>query len=174
LPQPFLSRLGRVPVPEVTLPEKIESIVNVQEPLGSQAATILPTRGLIHAYADYVRGDIAPGAELVRTAEPGPVTARWDGWNDIELTVPAPSAPTHVVLNQNFHPFWGSSLGALSKTQAGNLAIDLPAVGEPTSVHLGFRDPYSALGQRVTQWSTVVAALAFLALVLLFRMNPGR
>jgi hypothetical protein len=169
LPQPFLSPLARVAVPEVTLPEKIESITNVQEPLGSQAATILPTRGLIHAYADYVRGDIAPGAELVRTGDS--VTARWNGWNDIELTLPGSAEPTHVELNQNFHPFWQSSLGTVSKTPAGNLALDLPAVAGATSVGLRFRDPYSALGQRVTSWSTAIAAAAFLGLLLAGR--PG-
>ena len=162
LPPPFLSRLGRVPVPEVTLPAKIERIENVQEPLGSQAATILPTRGLIHAYADYVRGEIEPGAELVRGG--GPVVARWDGWNDIELAVPESAAPTHVELNQNFHPFWSSSAGTVSKTKAGNLALDLPAVTESTSVHLSFRDPYSVLGQRVTSWSAAVTAVIVLVL----------
>jgi hypothetical protein len=169
LAQPFMTERGRVPVPEVPLPAQIDRITNVPEPLGSQAATILPTRGLIHAYADYSRGDIAPGSDLIRAAagpsgEPVAASARWHGWNDIQLTLGKPAAATHVVFNQNFHPFWRSSLGTVSQTPAGNLVLDLPPGSDATRVTLSFRDPYSALGQRVTRWTAALLPALFLAL----------
>jgi hypothetical protein len=171
LSRPFLSARARVPVPEVTLPARIDRIANVLDPLGSQSATVLPTRGLIHAYADYDRGEIAPGAELVRSAV-GPsgetvrAAARWNGWNDIELTLPGRPSPTRLVLNQNFHRFWSSSLGTVSRTEAGNLALGVPGSAAPTRVTLSFRDPGSALGQRVTRWSAGLEAAALLLLLL--------
>jgi hypothetical protein len=69
-----------------------------------------------------------------------------------------------VELNQNYHPFWSSSAGTVSKTAAGNLALDLPASTAHTSVRLSFRDPYSELGLRVTSWAAGVTAAIVLVL----------
>lgn len=170
LPQPFLSERARVPVPEVTLPARLDRITNELDPLGSQSATILPTRGLIHAYADYARGRISPGAELIRAAtgpsgESVPVTAVWNGWNEIDVSRAGPAPATRVELNQNFHPFWSASLGAVSRTERRNLVLELPPADGAERVTLRFFDPWSALGLRVTRWTAALAAAALLALV---------
>ncbi|MFI5317094.1 MAG: hypothetical protein ACHQ6T_15440 [Myxococcota bacterium] len=179
LSQPFLTGGGGSVVPEVQPPEKIDRIANVLEPIGSQAATILPTRGLIHAYADYVRGEIAPGSELIREAvdpsgRPVSAIARWHGWNDIQVALAERSAAAHIVFNQNYHPFWRSSVGTVSRTASGNLVLDLPASPGPVQLAVSFRDPYSALGQRVTRWTAGLLFALFFLLLLGRAFRAGR
>lgn len=170
LPQPFLSASGRIALPAIAVAARIDTIDNVLDRMGSQAATILPTRGLIHAYNDheYVHGDIAPTAELVRWARTptasSPVSARWDGWSDIVLGVPASPEPTTIVLNQNFHPLWQSSLGTVSSHGPGNIRVELPPVPRPAEVRLRFRDPASEVGRRVTIYAIPIVTLLLVVL----------
>jgi hypothetical protein len=166
LPQPFMSAAGRAVVPPAIVPSHVNSILNVLDPIGSQAATILPARGVIHAYNDhdYLKGDISPGTDLIRSvqgADPQtpPVSARWDGWNRIVVDAPANVGPVSIILNQNFHPVWRSSLGTLSVYGTGNMMISLPPRPQPTVVVLSFVDPASVRGRAVSLTCATVLSL---------------
>jgi hypothetical protein len=170
LAQPFLSERARILVPTDRLPSHIDTITNTPSIIGSQAATILPARGVIAAYNDheYLRGDIDPGSSLVRWARTADdqavsVMAKWEGWNTIIVALPPSAIPITIVLNQNFHPYWTASVGALSQFGRGNLMLRVPPLVVRTRVAMEFRDPFSSLGLHVTVFSGVIAILAFVA-----------
>jgi hypothetical protein len=170
LAQPFLSKRGRIPVPTDRVPTHIDTITNTPDIVGSQAATILPARGVIAAYNDhdYLRGDIDPGSNLIRWARTADeqtvsVIAKWEGWNTIILDLPPSATAVRILFNQNFHPYWRTSVGALSQFGRGNLMLWVPALVVQTRVVMEFRDPSSSLGLHVTVFSTVLAILVFVA-----------
>jgi hypothetical protein len=167
---PFLSATGSLIVPHAALPRAVHAIHNVPGPEGSQAEEIGPTTDLIDAYNahDYIQGAIAPGTALVLQARDDrgsavPAVAEWNGWSRIDLRLPAGSPPgARIVLNQNFHPLWSSSLGVVTRNGAGNLSLRLhQAAAAGSAITLAFRDPSSILGSRVS----AVSAIAFLCAV---------
>ncbi len=181
---PFLSAKGRQESPATPLPEKVRTIVNAEGPYASQALSLKPDAGLIRAYNDhdYLRGSIAPGAELVRNAVAAsgrvlPAVAEWDGWNAIVVTLPAGGEPGAILFNQNFHPRWTSSAGAVTRNGDGNLmlrlTVPLPAGAVVT---LRFHDGWSIAGKqvsRVSVWILLAAASVLGALELAARRRAA-
>jgi hypothetical protein len=182
---PFLSARGRQDSPAAPLPVKIQTIVNAEGPYASQALSLKPDAGLIRAYNDhdYLRGSIAPGAELVRSAVAAdgkalPAAAEWDGWNAIVLTLPGGGGPGTILFNQNFHPRWTSSAGVVTRNDDGNLMLRLTApLPAGAAIILRFHDPWSAAGKevsRVSAWVLVAAVLVLGALELAARRRSRR
>jgi hypothetical protein len=182
---PFLSARGRRDSPAAPLPERINAIVNAEGPYASQALSLKPDVGLIHAYNDhdYVRGSIAPGAELIRNAVTAdgralPARAEWNGWNTIVLTLPAGGGPGTILFNQNFHPRWNSSAGVVTRNSDGNLALRLAApMPAGAAITLRFHDRWSVAGKevsRVSTWVLLAAASALGALELAARRRSRR
>jgi hypothetical protein len=182
---PFLSAKGRQDSPAATLPERIRAIANAEGPYSSQALSLKPDFGLIHAYNDhdYLRGSIAPGAELVRNALTAdgsalPARAEWDGWNAIVVTLPEGGGPGTILFNQNFHPRWISSAGAVTRNSDGNLVLRLEAaVPVGAAITLRFHDPWSAAGKEVSRasaWILLAAAFVLGALEIAARRRSRR
>jgi hypothetical protein len=171
---PFVSPIGREVVEPAPLPRAITTIQNVAEPEpGSQAAELKPTTDLINAYNghDYLQGKIVAGSALVLEARDGDgsplsVTAHWNGWDQIHLTLPAGARPgAMVILNENFHPRWSAAGAVVTRNKTGNLCLRLHAPVRPGAVlDLTFRDVFSILGSQVSRLSAFVAALCGLAL----------
>lgn len=168
LAQPFVSQRGRARLRAPRMPAEIHRIENVGGPVTDQSLYLSPTRGVLDAYNnhDYIRGAIAPGAELVRqtrwTRGGPPLNARaaWDGWNKIVVTLPDGGGPGAVIFNQNFHPGWRSSMAAVTRNRRGNLALRLAQHVPPgTTITLRFRDEFSILGKKISR----IAAYFFLA-----------
>jgi hypothetical protein len=86
----------------------------------------------------------------------------------MRLTFPS-GAPngTEILLNQNSHPLWRFAGGIATRDRRGNLRAVLTRDAAPGArLDLSFYDPASALGERVSIWSVLAAALAALALSL--------
>jgi hypothetical protein len=86
----------------------------------------------------------------------------------MRLTFPS-GAPngTEILLNQNSHPLWGFAGGIATRDRRGNLRAVLTRGAAPGArLDLTFHDPASALGERVSFWSALAAAVAALALSL--------
>jgi hypothetical protein len=172
---PFVSEKGRIVVEGKPVPAVIRTIRNVHGPVVSQAAELSPDTGLLEAYDahEYVQGSIREGSELVLSAaaprgQAAAVEASWEGWNRMRLTFPS-GAPngTEILLNQNSHPLWGFAGGIATRDRRGNLRAVLTRGAAPGArLDLTFHDPASALGERVSFWSALAAAVAALALSL--------
>src|SRR5262249_1518415 len=140
----FQDPRSRLVVPDVRPAVPVTTITNLKKPHGwSQAASILPDQGLIDAYnnQDYIRGQIDPGARLVRLARCGAdalqaVTQSWNGWSEIVLGLPSDRGPATIVLNQNYHPLWRSSGGRVTESRMGDLKLELPPGPLPREVRL--------------------------------------
>ena len=182
---PFLAAKGRQDSPAAPLPERIHAIVNAEGPYASQALSLKPDAGLIQAYNDhdYLRGSIAPGAELVRNAVAADgkalrAAAQWDGWNAIVLTLPGGGGPGTILFNQNFHPRWTSSAGLVTRNEDGNLMLRLTApLPAGAALTLRFHDPWSAAGKevsRVSAWVLLAAASILGVLELAARRRSRR
>jgi len=172
LAEPFVSPKGRLRLRAAKLPSEIHRIENIGGPVTSESLQMTPTRGLIEAYNnhDYLHGSIAPGSELVRQTRWAPADtpivagAEWDDWNKIVVTLPDGGGPGAVIFNQNFHPRWRSSAGAVTHTRRGNLALRLERLLPPgTTIVLRFRDEWSLLGKRISR----ISAYVFLAMAAL-------
>jgi hypothetical protein len=170
---PFVSENGRMIVEEKSVPPAIRTILNVHGPRVSQAAELFPDTGLLEAYDahEYIQGIIREGSELVVAASTPagksvPVQASWEGWSRIRLAFPS-GAPngTEILLNQNSHPRWGFAGGLATSDRHGNLRAVLTRDAAPGErLEVSFHDPASAMGERVSFWSALVAAAAALAL----------
>jgi hypothetical protein len=173
---PFVDPEGRLIVKPAVLPRTITTIRNVVRPRGgSQAAQLQPTIGLMNAYNghDYLQGKIVAGSGLVleardRDGSSLPVTARWNGWNRIDLALPAGGRPGALVtFNQNFHPSWTSAVAIVTRNQVGNLCLRLHAEARPGAmIGLTFRDVSSILGTRVSRFSALAVVASGLLLAI--------
>ena len=105
-----------------------------------------------------LRGDLA---EEEYVADPRIGRARRVSWSPNKLVVHVTmAAPGQLLVNQNWHPGWRSSIGTVASAN-GQLAVDLPA-GE-TDVTLTFRPRTAIAGGTVT-------LVSLLALILLGRV----
>jgi hypothetical protein len=170
---PFVSERGRLVLKAKSTPPTVTTIRNVHGPSLSQAGELAPATGLMEAYDahDFIQGSIQEGTAIVLDARgpggaPVPVTARWDGWSRIRLVFPAgAAAPTTIVFNQNYHPHWSLSSGEAVRDARGNLAARLPKGARPgEALDLVFHDPFSALGSRVSLFSSLAVLAAALSL----------
>jgi hypothetical protein len=168
-------------------PEQIEYVVANDE---LQGKFITPVRGVIDAYnlGEFIQPAMSSGRNLVRVVtvedvavDPvASVRGEFFSWSRIRLTgldsllrraeVGDPS--TRLELNQAYNRHWSVSRGQTFMGQHGNLGIQL-ALSELDAgpVELTFRDPFSALGARVSSlawrvWFGILSAtLLFAGLV---------
>lgn len=125
------------------------------------AGSLACITGIAVTQSRLLRGDLA---QEEYPLDPALATVRRVRWtpNEIELDVEARRA-TRVLINQNHHKYWRSSVGAVVSHQ-GLLAIDVPAGRH--RVKLRFVDRWLQLGIAVSllgvAWLSVVTA-AFIA-----------
>lgn len=121
------------------------------------------SRGTLTCFDDYnvaqspdLRGDL-PQEEYLRDAEAGTVTEESWAPNRIELRVSL-GRPARVYVNQNWHPGWHASDGAVVSDR-GLLAVDLPAGSH--DVVLRFLPRSAILGGLTTLAALAVAFYVF-------------
>jgi hypothetical protein len=125
-PQPFLSSRGRVRIADAPFREdrSHRDRARPDRVAGGaclDAASSTPTRTALRELAgsDLIRAAVSPSGE--------PVRRKLAGTGGTTSSHPDRARPRPTSSSTRTSILWGSSVGAISRTEAGNLVVDLPA-----------------------------------------------